>query len=273
MEGLSRIMRSKYFQSDTEGIFKSIKALLEDRKKVLFCGTGCQVSALYGFLQKEYENLYTVELICRGINSPIAFTSYMKELKKKYHSNIKEVHFKNKLHGWTNLGTLVRFENGKTYYRGRYNDPWVNAFVIGNLYIRPSCENCKYKAFPRVADITIGDFWGLNFTKDEEKYGVSVAFVNTDKGNDLFQLAKKNMYVEERTFEEAVKSNPALTQSVALNPRRKEFFNRIETEPYSKIIWDLMESTALKRNLMIVKVKVKNALYPIYHSIKRRQYL
>ena len=172
MEGLGRIMRSKYFQSDTAGIFKEIKALLVKGEKVLFCGTGCQVSGLYGFLGKEYENLYTVELMCRGINSPLAFTSYMKELGNRFHSDIKEVHFKNKSHGWTNLGTLITFENGKKYYRNRYNDPWVNGFVVGDLYLRPSCEKCKYKEFPRVADITIGDFWGLDFTEEEKKAAV-----------------------------------------------------------------------------------------------------
>lgn len=191
MEGLKRIMRSKYFQSDTAGIFKEIKALLVRGEKVLFCGTGCQVSGLYGFLGKEYENLYTVELMCRGINTPLAFTSYMKELRERFHSDIKEVHFKNKSHGWTNLGTLIKFENGKEYYRNRYNDPWVNGFIVGDLYIRPSCENCKYKEFPRVADITIGDFWGLEFNEEEQRYGVSAALVNTARGTSFFRWQKK----------------------------------------------------------------------------------
>ena len=270
MGGLSRIMRSKYFQSDTDGIYKRVKELLDNKEKVLFCGTGCQVSALYGFLQKEYDDLYTVELICRGINSPKAFTAYMDELQKKFKSKIKEVHFKNKSHGWTNLGTLVRFENGNTYYRNRHNDPWVNAFIVGNLYIRPSCENCKYKTFPRVADITIGDFWGLNFRAEEEKYGVSVAFVNTEKGDILFQTAKDHMFVESRAFDEAKRSNPALTNSVKLNPKRKEFFNRIENEPYSKVVWDLMGSTAWQRSTRIIKIKIKGFLYPIYRRVKGR---
>lgn len=267
IDGLKRIMRSKYFQSDTEGIYKKIKSILDSNNKVLFCGTGCQVSALYGFLRKDYENLYTVELICRGINSPLAFTSYMKELREKFKSDVREVHFKNKTHGWTNLGTLVRFDNGKKYYRNKFNDPWVNAFIIGNLYIRPSCENCKYKRFPRVADITIGDYWGISYTEDEKKYGVSVAFVNTEKGNELFQSAKKNLSVEERSFDEAVKGNAALTCSIRLNPKRKEFFDRIEKEPYSKVVWDLLNSTALKRKMHTIKMKAKASAKFLYHKI------
>ena len=271
MEGLKRIMRSKYFQSDTAGIFKEIKALLVRGEKVLFCGTGCQVSGLYGFLGKEYENLYTVELMCRGINTPLAFTSYMKELRERFHSDIKEVHFKNKSHGWTNLGTLIKFENGKEYYRNRYNEPWVNGFIVGDLYIRPSCENCKYKEFPRVADITIGDFWGLEFNEEEQRYGVSAALVNTGKGDELLQMAEKNMFVEERKFEEALNGNPALLHPVKLNPKRKDFFDRVKSEPYSKVVWDLLDSTAWKRNVTIAKTKVKDCLRPIYHKLTGRK--
>jgi coenzyme F420-reducing hydrogenase beta subunit len=270
LEGLRRIMRSKYFQSDTEGIFQEVKSLLVKGEKVLFCGTGCQVSGLNGFLGKHYENLYTVELICRGINSPIAFTSYMEELRKRFHSEIKEVHFKNKSHGWTNLGTLVTFENGKSYYRNRRNDPWVNGFIVGNLYLRPSCEQCKCKSFPRVADITIGDFWGLQFSEEEEKYGVSVALVNNEKGDRLLDMARRYMYVEERNFDEALKGNLALVNSVKLNPRRKEFFERIGKEPYSKVVWDLLGSSTVKRMIAETKERVKTKLRTIYHKWKGR---
>lgn len=267
LEGLKRIMRSKYFQSDTEGIFNKTKSLLEKGEKVLFCGTGCQISALNGFLRKEYENLYTIELICRGVNSPLAFTSYMEELRKRFKSEIKEVHFKNKSHGWTNLGTLIKFENGKSYYRNRFNDPWVNAFIVGNLYIRPSCEHCKYKSFPRVADITIGDFWGIEFNNEEKKYGVSVAFVNTEKGQKLFRLAEKNMYVEKRKFEEAVKGNPALLNPIKLNSKRTVFFDRIKKEPYSKVVWELLDSNALKRTKNFVILKTRQCLSAVLRKI------
>ena len=270
MDGLHRIMRSKYFQSDTSGIFSKIKKLLNNGEKVLFCGTGCQVSGLYGFLRKDYENLYTVELICRGINTPLAFTSYVKELKERYHSEIKDVHFKNKSHGWTNLGTLVRFENGRTYYRNVANDPWVNGFIKGNLYIRPSCANCNYKRFPRVADITIGDFWGLKFTEEEKRLGVSVAFVNTEKGDKLFDDSGNYLYIEERSFEEAVKGNPALTKCVTLNQKRNEFFERIHNEPYSKVVWSLLGSSAYKRILASCRRNVVDTLYPIYRKIIKK---
>lgn len=260
-EDLDRIMGSKYFQSDTEGVFISMKSLLDKGGRVLFCGTPCQISALYGYLEKKYENLYTVDFICRGINSPLAFSSYMDELRRKYHSDIVDVHFKNKSRGWTNLGTLVRFQNGKVYYRGKDKDPWVNAFVVGNLYMRPCCASCQYKEFPRTADLTMGDFWGLKFTKNEKKFGVSVALVNTEKGRELLEDASGALDIEEREFEEVLNGNPALVQSAPLNPKRKLFFEKIKTEPYSKAVWSVLGSNVLTRKCSVVKNIMRRALH------------
>lgn len=255
-EGLKKIMRSKYFQSDTEGIFCEVKELLDAEKKVLFCGTPCQISALHGFIQKKYTNLYSVDFICRGINSPLAFSKYMDELREKFKSDILEVHFKNKSHGWTNLGTLIKFKNGKEYYRNKHNDPWVNAFVVGDLYMRPSCAVCKYKEFPRTSDISIGDFWGLHFTKEEEKLGVSVALINTEKGDILLNIASEFLFVEERRFKEAVEGNPALMYSAKMSPARAEFFERIQNENYSKVVWDILGSNRAKRIYSSIKSRI-----------------
>lgn len=257
-EGLKRIMCSKYFQSDTEGIFEKVRGLLVSGQKVLFCGTPCQISALYGFLRKEYENLYTVDFICRGINSPLAYSKYIEELKDKYHSQIEEVHFKDKSHGWTNLGTRVQFQNGKKYYKNKYYDPWVNGFITGNLYMRPCCAVCKYKGFPRISDISMGDFWGLSFSAEEEKLGVSVVLVNTEKGDALFQMAGEVLYVEERSLLEAVEGNPALVYPVQSNPARKEFFERIQKEPYSTVVWDIIGSSRMKRICYSLKADIKH---------------
>lgn len=252
-QDLKKIMRSKYFQSDTSGIFREILKLLRAGETVLFCGAPCQVSALYGYLGKSYQNLYTVDFICKGINSPMAYSKYMDELKERYGSEIAEVHFKNKSHGWTNLGTLVRFRNGKVYYRNRYNDPWVNAFVSANLYIRPCCTSCRYKEFPRISDITIGDFWGLRLTKEEEKYGVSLGLVNTLKGDELLNYAKPYLVIQEKELQEAVNGNSALLYSAAMNPRRDEFFRRVKTEPYSAVVWDILGITKKRRILRTIK--------------------
>lgn len=86
---LQAIMGSKYFQSDTAGIYKRVLELLKRNERVLFCGTPCQVAALRAYLGREYENLYLLDFICKGINSPKAYIAYIEELEQKYKSTVK----------------------------------------------------------------------------------------------------------------------------------------------------------------------------------------
>lgn len=238
--GLERIMRSKYFQSDTGGIFQKTKILLQEGQDVLFAGTPCQISALYNFLGKEYERLYTVDFVCRGINSPMVYRKFLEELKKKYGSEVKDVHFKNKRRGWVNLGTRVEFKNGKVYERNLVTDPWVNGFITGSFYMRPSCAECKYKKLPRVGDITMGDFWGIKYSAEEEKLGLSLAVINNAKGNLLFEQSKNSLNSRERSIELAVEGNPAMLSSADFSQRRAEFFERIQRETYSNVVWSML---------------------------------
>lgn len=96
IENLKKINGSKYVQSDMKDNFKKIKKYLEDGKLVLFSGTPCQVSGLNSFLGKEYENLYTCDIVCHGVPSPKVFEKYKKELEKAKNSEIININFRDK---------------------------------------------------------------------------------------------------------------------------------------------------------------------------------
>lgn len=121
-------MGSKYFQSDTAGIYKRVLELLKRNERVLFCGTPCQVAALRAYLGREYENLYLLDFICKGINSPKAYIAYIEELEQKYKSTVKCVRQKSKKTGWQSLATNIIFENNKEYHKDRYTD-WMDSRV------------------------------------------------------------------------------------------------------------------------------------------------
>lgn len=71
---LGKLRSSKYLQSNATNVYKKIKKLLSEQKRVLFCGTPCQIQALYRFLgNRDYDNLVTIDFICRGVNSPKVF--------------------------------------------------------------------------------------------------------------------------------------------------------------------------------------------------------
>lgn len=265
---LAKIMGSKYFQSDTEGIFTNIKNLVSENK-VLFCGAPCQVAALNNYIGLN-DNLYTIDFICRGINSPFAYRKFIEDLENKFHSKAKKVHFKNKSHGWLNLGTYVEFENGKKYFKNRYDDPWVTSFIEGDLAMRPSCHNCRFKEFPRVADISIGDFWGRKFTYQEGKLGVSVVLENSDKGKKLLENCKSHIYTETATIEEACNGNPAILHRAKPGKNRDVFFERLKTEPYSNVVWDLAGKSSFERKCRSFKENIKTNLWLIINTIKKK---
>ena len=73
-EDLSKLMGSKYLQSDLKNTFNEVKTYLCNNRFVLFSGTPCQVAGLKAYLQDDYKNLYLADLACHGVPSPKIFT-------------------------------------------------------------------------------------------------------------------------------------------------------------------------------------------------------
>lgn len=261
MDGLKKIMGSKYFQSDTAGIYIKVKKLLDEDNLVLFCGAPCQCAALVNFLGNKYENLITVDFICRGINSPKAFYKYISELEQKYKSKAKFVRLKDKKTGWQSLASYVKFENGKEYHKDRYQDWWIRGYICGNLYMRPSCHACKFKELPRVADITIGDFWGIKGCDNEALYkGVSSVLLNSSTGKRLFNSIKTEITFSERSLEEVSNGNPYLLRIAQKGKNRDEFFMELDKYNFSQAVKNCYELTTLEKfkdYLRKIKYKLK----------------
>ena len=79
---LGRLRSSKYVQSTTDFVYREVEKYLKAGRQVLFSGCGCQVGGLYGFLGKDYDNLFTIDLMCHGGPSPKVFQKYLKEVHK-----------------------------------------------------------------------------------------------------------------------------------------------------------------------------------------------
>lgn len=276
IDDLDNLRSSKYLQSDMNSNLKRIKELLEKGKKVLICGSPCQISGLHNFLQKDYENLYTLDFICRGMNSPKIFKGYIKYLEQKYKSKAQKVKFKNKIHGWHNFSTKVDFENGKSYIGGRYEDTFMIGYLRYNAFMRPSCYNCKFKGLPRNADITLADFWGIeriNPKMDQNK-GTSMLYINSDKGQKLFNAIKDNLIFEEIESKEVFNENTSMKESVAMTDERKGVFENIDKLSYKELSDKYFPEPSLLKKVKIkirhnrAVVKVKNILRKTYKKIR-----
>ena len=236
---LSEIRSSKYLQSNAEGVYNEIKKLLWGGKEVFFCGTPCQVQALYKVLgNKEYDYLTTCDFICRGVNSPKVFLKYMDMLERQYGAKATNIKFKSKQWGWHNFSMHVNFANGKEYCKDRYHDLFFIGYLQANLLTRPSCYECKFKGFPQKADITLADFWGIeNIDKSmDQDRGTSLVMINSDKGMALFEAIKGKVRWKEFTMEDARKGNGVMDASVKhLKPNRKEFYEALDILPFEKV--------------------------------------
>ena len=260
---LIKTMRSKYFQSDMGTIYAEVKKVAETGKQILFVGCPCQTEALRVFLGKDFDNLIICDFICRGVNSPKAYRSFIKGMEEKYESPIKTVHFKNKAKGWTNLTTHLLFKNGQEYYGTRIFDPWINGYVVGHLYMRKSCYHCRYTNTKRYSDITIGDYWGYKGSIGNEDFaGVSCVIANTEKGKRLIEASSSKLIIAPASLDNIVKGNGCLDGSQLEIPKaREEFFDNCEIERFDKLVYRLLgwnKRFIYKRKLKSVLVSMRN---------------
>lgn len=234
-EGLNKLKQSKCIQSNTKLIYKQVKEKLQDRKIVAFCGAPCQVSALYAYLDKDYDNLITFDFICRGMNSPKAFKAWLSEIENQKGCKITRVWFKYKENGWKNSPRCIRLDfSDNTYKVISGNDNlFMSGYLVYNLYIRPSCSNCDFKGIPRQSDITLADFWKVDANFDDDK-GISMVLLNSDKGVKLFKSIKSNLEFYKREFDEIFAGNACFSSSVKINSKSADFLKLLDTQSFTK---------------------------------------
>ena len=258
---LKCLIGSKYLQSEMEDCFVSVKNELANDRIVLFTGTPCQVAGLRSYLKKEYKNLLCAEVICHGTPSALLWQTYLKQ----WDVLPKSVSFRNKNHGWKNYYLSIGFSNGKEYNKNRKDDAFMQMF-LSNYCLRESCYHCVVKSEKSSgADMTLGDFWGIEKIIPSENFrnGVSLVIVNTPKGEDYFKRIKgEQIEAFEVDYTQAVNRNSALNQSALRPSERNDFFHDLKV-----LNWKQMRKkynqTKFTRIMKIIYSRV-NKLKKIY---------
>lgn len=240
IEELSKLSGSKYVQSEMGFAYKKAKGFLDKGRLVLFSGTPCHISGLYGYLGKPYDNLYTTDLICHGVPNLKMFQSELSRIEKRYKSKVKSFCFRDKsiVGGtWSTFMCSFKLGNGKSYCKSYENIAYFDLFLKGGDITRDSCSKCPYARQERVSDITIGDAWGAeiahpDFEKSRGgdfnfKNGLSLVSVNTDKGEKLFSelCSLKDKLVD---YSGMVKFNPQLGFPMRESPNRAKYMRAFE---------------------------------------------
>lgn len=277
IDGLDKLRGSKYVQSDIEYSFRQIRTFLTEGRKVLFCGTPCQVSGLYKYLNDRYnDQLITLDLVCHGVPSQLVFKVYLEKLKKCFKTNddIKEFRFR-KLNSW-DYCPAIKFSESEWKILDREKNVYMDAFFNGWIY-RESCFHCAYANMDRVGTFTIADFWGIGkhglpFKKNVAS-GVSLVIDNHNNMYKFITDIKTNVYIEKRPLNEALYENHNLSAPVERKDQRNTAIVDMLSSDVSLFDFATKYGLLEPQNLftmmkkLVKKIIYALGLYNVYKSI------
>ena len=258
-EDLKYVQGSKYAQSKIKDSYKQAEECLKKGQKVLFTGTPCQIGGLYNFLGKDYEELYTMDIICYGVSSPGIFKEYIKWKENKTKGKIKSINFRSKIDRWGISVTEIEYRDRKKLVKYSDDDEWYKTF-LSHIATREACHSCLYTNLQRKSDITVGDFWGIEKYKPDlncEK-GLSKVMINTEKGEKIFKQCKDGVWNEEMVLESAIRPN--LQHPPKKNEKRDRFFEDYEKLGFYEAYKNNVENkTSFKTKVKRwIKIKIKS---------------
>lgn len=230
VEGLDSLRKSKYVESDTRGIYNLVKNDLNNKKLVLFSGTGCQIAGLYNAVGR-HEHLYTVDVVCHGVPSETVFEAYINSLEH----GLTGIDFRDKRNGWLHNSICEEYKDGSENVFFSDEHPFHEIYLNG-INMRPECGECRYSKIARVADITLADFWkyrGVLFNKHEVD-GISLVLTNNDKGRGLFSSIIGDLEIDSVPLDDAINSCRHLTNAPLIHFNREAFFSLLPVIGYKR---------------------------------------
>lgn len=253
-EGLAPFRGSKYVQSYIGDSYKIAETFLKSGRKVMFTGTPCQIAGLKKFLRKEYDNLLAVDFVCHGVPSPMVWHKYLKEeVTRQSGAVLTGVNFRNKSTGWKTFSLVMDFTEDINGSLKKYtlstiftDNVYMNAF-LSNLSLRPSCYNCPAKSGKSGADISIGDFWGIEKIDSSYYDDLGASFVAINKSSFSLDIHKCNAIT--KSYREAVRYNPAILSPVNCHPMRNVFMRLSTTLGVTKAYQLCTSSNIICRTL------------------------
>ena len=240
-QDLDELRGSKYVQSDVP-MHSVMEAVLSGRK-VMFVGTPCQVAAVKRITGNP-DNLLTVDLICHGVPSPLAWKRYL-EQREEESGRILDINMRSKEIGWQVFSQRIEFTSGDVYHASLYEDSFLRGF-LRDVFLRPSCYECSCRGHKSGSDLTLGDYWGVSrfhsgFADDD---GVSALLINTEKGQIAVERSKAAIFAEETDYEYIANGNSALMKSPRRPLERDVFFNLLKKDSFDNAV-----NSVLKRKL------------------------
>ena len=225
---------SKYVKSNPGEMYRQIRHLLKEGRKVLFVGLPCQVAGIRNFCGGYPDLLYTVDLICHGSPSPEVLKSFLRD-KKLAPGELTDIIFRSKK-DYARPGEEIIVPDGIREY-------YTMCFRSG-VSLTDNCYECVYAGLERISDLTLGDAWGTGLGPGERAKGISLALCMTQKGEELLRGAA--LYLTDVDLEKVAQVNTQLSHPVEKPPeheallqgiRQGKSFDSMIRRLYPKLYW------------------------------------
>ncbi|MEF2606702.1 MAG: SDR family NAD(P)-dependent oxidoreductase [Schaedlerella sp.] len=251
---LWKMRGSKYMQSDVQKIYRDVKILLNQGELVLFTGLPCHIAALYSCLGgRKYKNLYTIDLVCHGITSQKVFDKFHADVLGG--KKLTDLQFKAKQPWGWHAGTNARFEDGTSYSVPLERCPYFIAY-LKCISKNTTCGECQFNKLPRQADLSIGDFWGINKYNAEynDQKGTSEILVNNERGAEfLEELRGTAKLMKPVPLEIALNGNHVMKKPYRMHKNRNYFFKHLDDTNFKELTLSCFRDDFSKQEEKILK--------------------
>lgn len=259
------LRKAKYVQAVSWQQYENVKRDLENGLAVVYSGTPCQIAGLQNFLGTDYEQLFLVEVACHGVPSNGLFQSYIEESEKKLNKKITNVSFRDKstsdgAYSWENYFVTFYSDNKiiKTEYF-RKND-YMKAF-FNDLSINNACFHCRYKVSQSLADLTIGDFWGVDDIAPalNDDKGLSIIICHSKKGKCLIDMIKTHSFnFKQISNADAFKHNKYLITHPKPNLKYNNFMKNYKNNiPLGENLNKCLYPTIIKKIKKLINERIR----------------
>ena len=268
-EELMPLCKSKYIHSDMAGVYSNIKSDLKHGKKVFFVGTPCQASAVKNLFVNRYKSqLYIADFLCHGTGTQLVFNACIREEEKRRGGHITDFCFRAKTRKAEHSFSYTIECDGKKKTISGYDFefPYYYSFIKYTIF-NDACYFCPYAQNARVGDITLGDFWGIKHYNSslDDRDGVSMIAVNSEKGELLFDLVQDSCKVYSYALHIAAKNNQSYREPEPYPLKKRELVKILKKDGASALV-RAMSCPDIKKNLLWARMP--DIIKRVYQKLK-----
>ena len=248
VDDVKKFAGSKYVKSNPRDCYKEIKDYLKTGRKVLFIGLPCQVAGIKNYCGRKYDDmLFTIDLICHGTPSPILLETFLNQYGYSL-DELKDVRFRTK-------SNVQVYEGYKGIITNGVSDRYLIAF-LNSLSYTENCYQCRFARRERVSDITLGDSWGSELSKEETQRGLSLILCMTEKGHNL--VKESNLELKPVDLQRAIANNHQL-EAPSVKPAGYDAFCEgiSQGKEFNRLVTKYLRKPCFRQDVKEILIKMK----------------